>query len=73
MGVAESWEKMGKSKVAAMLKYQDEQGKKLGLTDKKLLPSSQRVSLKTRPKALEGLKVQRCSCRGVDKDDNWRG
>lgn len=40
MGVAESWEKMGKSKVAAMLKYQDEQGKKLSLTDKKLLPFS---------------------------------
>lgn len=29
MGVPESWEKTGKSKVGAVLKYQDKQEKKL--------------------------------------------
>lgn len=37
MGVAESWEKMGKSKVAAVLKSQDKQEKKAQLDRQKAL------------------------------------
>lgn len=40
MGISESCEKMGKTDIAAVLKYQDKQGKKLSLTDKKLLSSN---------------------------------
>lgn len=36
MGILESWEKMGKSRVIVVLRYQDKQGEKLSLTDKQL-------------------------------------
>lgn len=40
MSVPESCKKVGKSRVAAVLKYRDKQGKKLSLTDKKFLSSN---------------------------------
>lgn len=40
MGTSENRKKMGKTNIAAVLKYQDKQRKKLSLTDKKLLSSN---------------------------------